>query len=171
MKNLRNLFLFMLTVSVTLFTSCSSSDDGGSGGSAASGTIKAKIDGSNFTSLEITSFASVQTGGGVTTLVMQGNTQDQAINMIINGYEGVGTYQISDSNVFITASYIEPDISNPANSQTWSAPFQDSGIIGEIKVSEETSSKIKGTFYYTAKNSNTGGTKEITEGSFNLNKM
>lgn len=171
MKNLKNLFLLMLAVSVVSLTSCSSDDDGGNGGSAASGTIKAKIDGSNFTSLEITSFASVQTGGGVTTLVMQGNTQDQAINMIVNGYEGVGTYQLSDDNVFISASYIEPDISNPANTQTWSAPFQDSGIIGEIKISEETSSVVKGTFFFTAKNSNTGGTKEITEGSFNLNKM
>src|SRR5690606_1689777 len=152
-------------------SSCSSDDDGGGGGGAASGTITAKINGNSFTSLEMTSFANTTTGGGQTTLVMQGNTQSQAISMIINGYDGVGTYELSDDNVFRTASYIEPNISNPLESQTWSAPFQDSGVVGEIKISEETDTNIKGTFNFTCKNSNDGTTKNVTEGSFNLNKQ
>ncbi len=168
--NLTMLLIMMISV-VTVFTSCSSDDDGGSNGAAASGTITAKIDGTQFTSLEITSFANSTTVGGQTILILQGNTSEQAINMQITGYEGTGTYEISDANVFINASYIEPDINNPANSQTWSAPYQDSGVAGEIKISEETDTNVVGTFSFTCKNSNDDTTKTITEGSFNLEKM
>jgi len=174
MKTLKHLTLLLMCLSLITLSSCSKDDDGGDGGGdqgAASGTITAKINGASFTSLEMTSFASTVTGGGQTTLTMQGNTQSQAINMIINGYDGVGTYEISDNNVFIIASYIEPNVSNPANSQTWSAPFQDSGVIGEIKISEESDSTIKGTFNFTCKNSQDDSTKNITEGSFNLQKQ
>lgn len=160
-----------MSMSLVTLSSCSSDDDGGGGGQAAQGTITAKIDGSSFTSLEITSFASLTTGGGQTTLVMQGNTSSQAINMLIIGYNGEGTYELSDDNVFRSASYIEPNVNDPINSQTWNAPYQDSGVIGEINVSEETDTTIKGTFNFTAKNSNDGSTKSITEGSFNLEKM
>lgn len=174
MRTLKHVTLLLMCFSLITFTSCSNDDDGGDGGGgggAASGTITAKINGSSFTSLEMTSFANTTTGGGQTTLVMQGNTQSQAINMIINGYDGVGTYQLSDDNVFRSASYIEPNISDPMATQTWNAPFQDSGVVGEIKISEETDTNIKGTFNFTCKNSNDGTTKNVTEGSFNLNKQ
>lgn len=171
MKNLKQIMLLVMVVSLTNLTSCSKDDDGGSGGGAASGTIKAKVNGSQFTSLEMTSFANLTSGGGQTTLVMQGNTSSQAINMIINGYDGVGTYELSDSNVFITASYIEPNVSDPLNSQTWSAPFQDSGVVGEIKIAEQSDTTIKGTFHFTCKNANDDSTKNITDGSFNLELM
>lgn len=171
MRNLKQIMLFVMIGSLITLTSCSKDDDGGDGGDAAAGTIAAKINGSQFTSLEITSFAQLTTGSNQTTLVMQGNTQSQAINMLIIGYNGEGTYELSDNNVFTSASYIEPDINNPLNSQTWSAPYQNSGIIGEIKISEETTTTIKGTFHFTAKNTNDSSTKNITEGSFNLEKM
>jgi hypothetical protein len=171
MRTLKQFMLLVMTMSLVSLSSCSKDDDGGSGGNAAEGTITAKVNGNQFTSLEMTSFANLTTASGQTTLVMQGNTQSQAINMIINGYNGVGTYEISDSNVFIIASYIEPNISNPLNTQTWSAPFQNSGIVGEINVSEQTNTNIKGTFSFTCKNSNDGSTKDITEGSFNLGIM
>ncbi|MEZ4856228.1 MAG: DUF6252 family protein [Gelidibacter sp.] len=171
MKNLKQILLLVMVVSLTNLTSCSKDDDGGSGGDAASGTIKAKVNGSQFTSLEITSFANLASGGGQTTLVMQGNTSSQAINMIINGYDGIGTYELSDSNVFISASYIEPNVNDPLNSQTWNAPFQDSGVVGEIKIAEQSDTTIKGTFHFTCKNVNDGSTKNITDGSFNLEIM
>ncbi|NIK93131.1 DUF3869 domain-containing protein [Mangrovimonas sp. CR14] len=166
------LMLFMALGFVTL-TSCKKDDDGGDPGDtqAASGTITAKINGESFTSLEITSFATVQSGGGNTVLVMQGNSSSQAINIQINYYDGVGTYDITDESVFILASYIEPNTQNPAQSQTWSAPFDASGVVGEINISEETDATIKGTFQFTAKNPNDGSTREVTDGSFNLNKM
>jgi len=163
--------LLVLTISVVSFTSCSKDDDGGSGGDAASGTIQAKVNGSTFSSLEITSFANKTSGGGQTTLILQGNTSSQAINMIIIGYDGVGSYELSDNNVFISASYLEPNISSPMNSPTWNAPYQDSGVVGEINISEETDTHVIGTFNFTAKSTNDGSTKTISDGSFNLEKM
>ncbi len=170
MKTLKQFVLLLTSISLLTFSSCSSSDDGGDAGAAASGTIAAKIDGQDFTSLKITSQASVVTAGGQTTITLQGNTSSQAINMVINAYDGVGTYQLSDDNVFIIASYIEPNVNSPLDSKIWSAPFQDSGTVGSIKISEETDTNIKGTFSFTCKNTNDGTTKDVTEGSFNLEK-
>lgn len=172
MRILKHVTLLLMCFSLITFSSCSDDDDGGDGGGAtASGTITAKIDGSAFTSLEMTSFASITVAGGQTTLVMQGNTQSQGISMNLFAYDGVGTYQLYDDNVFRNATYIEPNISNPLNSQTWNAPYQDSGVVGEIKISEETDTAIKGTFSFTCKNANDGSSKSITEGTFNLNKQ
>jgi hypothetical protein len=173
MKTLKHVTLLLMCFSLITFSSCSDDDDGGDGGGggAASGTITAKINGSSFTSLEMTSFANSTTAGGQTTLIMQGNTQSQAISMIINGYDGVGTYELSDNNVFRTATYMEPNINDPLNSPTWSAPYQDSGMVGEIKISEETDTYVKGTFNFNCKNSNDGSIKNVTEGAFNLNKQ
>lgn len=162
----------MVLVAAAVLTGCSKDDDGGSGGTAAAGTVKAKVDGANFTSMEVTSAASETTVAGSTTITLQGSSTDgNAISIIINGFDGIGTYEISDSNVFVNATYLEANINDPMNSQTWSAPFQDSGVTGEIKVSEKTDTGIKGTFNFTAKNANDNSMKEITDGSFNLDFM
>lgn len=171
MKNLRKSMFLLLMVSTITLLSCNKDDDGGSGGDAASGTISTKVDGSQFTSLDITTFASLNSGGGQTTLIIQGNTASQGISFTVNGYNGVGTYEISDDNVFIVATYIEPNLNDPVNSKTWFAPFQDSGVVGELKIAEETDTSIKGTFSFTAKNVNDGTTKSITDGTFNVDKL
>lgn len=168
MKRINYVMLLIFTATTFLFNGCSSDDDGGDGGNAPAGTIRAQIDGSSFTSLEITTFANITTGGGQTTLVLQGNTTTQAINILINGYDGVGTYQFSDNNVFRVASYIEPNVSNPLNSQTWTAPYENSGIVGELNVAEQTDTNIRGTFNFTARNSNDASLKSITNGQFNI---
>ncbi len=170
MKNFKQIMLLVMTISMVSFTSCNKDDDGGSEGAAASGTITAKVNGAQFTSLELATFGSLSTGGGQTTLILQGNTSSQGVSFVVNGYKGVGTYEISDSNVLIVATYIEPNISNPASSKTWTASFQGSGVVGELKITEETDTSVKGTFNFTGKNSNDGSTKTITEGSFNVNK-
>ncbi|WP_163517884.1 DUF6252 family protein [Gelidibacter japonicus] len=169
MKKLKKLLL--ITVVFASLMSCSKDDNGGDGSDAASGIIKAKVEGAQFSSMEITSFASKTSGGGQNTLVLQGNTASQGINITIFGYEGVGTYELKDSNVFIIASYIEPKISDPTNSPTWSAPYQDSGVVGEIKISEETSTHVIGTFKFKAKSTTNNSMKNITDGSFNLKKQ
>lgn len=171
MKNLKKIMLLVMTVTMVSLTSCSKDDDRGGGGSAASGTIVAKVNGSQFTTLEVASFASLTTGGGQTTLILQGNSATKGVSFTVNGYDGVGTYEISDENVFIVASYIEPNTSDPMNTQIWSAPFQDSGVVGQLKITEETDTKIKGTFNFTGKNTSDDSTKNITEGSFNVNKL
>lgn len=172
MKTLNKTFLVVLAIFAVNLTSCKKDDDGGGGGSAAQGTVVAKINGSNFTSLEMTSAATETNAGGSTTITLQGSdTNGRAIVMIINNYDGPGTYPFTDSNVFVSATYLEADINNPMNSQTWSAPFQDSGEVGEVKVSEKTDTNIKGTFHFKAKNMNDGSIKDITDGSFNLNLL
>ncbi|WP_142784011.1 DUF6252 family protein [Changchengzhania lutea] len=170
MRHLKKFMLLVMMGSLVIFTSCSKDDDGGSGGAAGSGTITAKIDGTQFTSLNQTSFAQLTSGGGQTTLALQGNTSSQVISITMNGYDGLGTYEISDDSVFIVASYVEPNTNDPLNSKIWSAPYQNSGVIGEIKISEETDTNIKGTFSFTGKNNDDGSTKAVTEGAFNLTK-
>lgn len=170
MKTTNVIKLLFISILVIAFSSCSNDDDGGNGGSAAAGTVTAKIDGTNFTSLEIASVANLVSGVG--TLTIQGNDADgKAIVIVINGYEGPGSYDIGGNNlVAVVASYVEADINNPMNSQTWQAPFDDT-VAGTVSISEETDDNVKGTFSYTAKNSNDNSTKEITDGSFNLTKQ
>ena len=158
----------VLAISMVNLSSCKKDNDGGDGKDGSSGIIKAKVNGSAFSSMEMTSFATKATGGGQTTLIIQGNTSTQAISIHITGYDGVGTYEIKDSNVFTIATYMEPDISNPTNSPTWNAPYQSSGTVGQIKIAEETSTHIIGSFNFKAKNMKDNSIKDITGGSFNL---
>ncbi|MCB0456671.1 MAG: DUF6252 family protein [Flavobacteriaceae bacterium] len=168
MKTFKILSLFLFAGLV--LASCKKDDDGGNGGGAGEGTVTAKINGSTFTSLEIATVATEVTQAGVTTVRIQGSNSDGlGIVLTISPYEGTGTYEISDASVFTYATYIETDINNPLNSQSWNAPFESSGVVGEIKISEKTDTKIKGTFNFTAKNPDDNTTKQITEGSFNAN--
>ena len=169
MKNTMYMMLIALALVFTV-TSCSKDDDGGGGGDAASGTVKAKVAGSNFTSSPQLSFASRTDVGGTTTVTVQGNDNSgKAIVLVMNGVTGEGTFQIGGgANISISASYLEVNISNPSATQTWQAPF-DSTVAGEVKISELSNTKVKGTFNFTGKNVNgDNSTKAITEGSFNL---
>lgn len=167
MKTLNKTILVLMAVVAVSLTSCKKDDDGGGGGSAASGTVSAKVNGSNFNSMEMASFATLSSG----TLILQGsNAAGEGISIVMNNYDGVGTYEFTDSNVFVVGTYIEVDVNNPMNAQTWTAPYQDSGIVGELKISEKTDTKIMGTFNFTAKNSGGDGSlRNVTDGSFNLN--
>ena len=170
MKTIKKISVLFLATVISLFAlSCSSSDDGGSGGSAAAGTIKAKVDGANFASNK--DFTMATKISSVGTLTIQGSDNSgKGFNLILNGVEGEGTYEIGSGvgGIAITASYTEANASDPMNSQSWQAPY-DSTIAGEIKISELTDSKVVGTFHFSAKNSNDNSMKEITEGSFNVN--
>lgn len=165
MKTKRILALSVLLCMAVFNFSCKSDDDGGSGGGAAAGTIVAKINGTNFTSAEMLSSA-IQSPSGV---MITGSTLDspvKTITMTIFGYNGVGTYPIGgDSNVSNVGVYSE---STTSGQNTWHAPYDDN-MVGEIKVSEVTSTYIKGTFHFKAKNDpGDGSIKDITEGSFNV---
>lgn len=166
MKTLNKTILVLMAVFALSLTSCKKDDDGGGDGSAAAGTVSAKVDGSSFKSLEMTSFATLTSS----TLILQGSdTSGKAISIVMNNYDGPGTYEFSDSNVFVVGTYIQTDINNPTNSQTWTAPYENSGVVGEINISDKTDTNIKGTFNFKAKNSNGDGSmKNITDGSFNL---
>jgi len=163
---------FLVTTSIFL-TSCSSDDDGGGGGSAAAGTITAKVDGSWVTSMEMTTFA-YQVGSMLSIQGNTGGTSSKAFVFNITTFDGVGTYDIGGTLGLgqANASYTEitVDISNPTafESKIWSAPYEGGDKGGEIKISEITDTHIKGTFSYSAKNTDDGSMKEVTEGSFNV---
>lgn len=176
MKTIKKLnILVLLLISASIFTfSCKSDDEGGSGGSAAVGTISAKVDGTSITTLDMVTFANMTSGA----LMIQGNTggtSSKAFTLLINGFDGVGTYPLGGgANIANSASYMEivVDMSNPMNSQTytWQAPY-DSNQVGEINISEVTETYVKGTFHFSAKDTTSGGgsVKNITEGSFHVN--
>lgn len=167
MKNLRTL-LIVLFANLTLIA-CSSDGDGGGGGSAAEGTITAKIDGSNFQSnTDFTMAHKVNAGAGTTVTLQGSDNSGKALVFVVNGFEGVGVYNIGgDASISITASYVEPNVSNPAASGTWQAPFNDT-VAGEIEFTESSDTKVVGTFSFMAKSSSDDSTKEFTDGSFNL---
>lgn len=175
MRNLRQFMLLVMTVSLITLTSCSSDDDGGGPGNAGSGVLVAKVNGTSFQSLEISSSATVA-NGGQNLIVIATNSDGNAFAFTILGYDGVGTYPLGGgANIFNSASYSETDVdlNNPQNSTTeiWQAPYEDA-VAGEIRISEETDTKVIGTFDFTCKN--VGGdqsVKTITDGSFNLNKQ
>jgi len=171
MKNLNRTILVIMAVVAISLNSCKKDDDGGDGGGgAATGTVIAKVAGSNYNSDAALTSATRSEANGVSILVITSNTMNgRNISLsIMGGFEGVGSYNIGGgANVFTTASYTEIDAANPMDAQTWSAPFDES-VAGEMKVSEVTTTNVKGTFHFRGKNAD-GTFKEITEGSFNVN--
>ncbi len=175
MRTLKNFMLLVMTVSLVSLTSCKSDDDGGGGGDAPSGTLTAKVDGSSFQSLDISSSATVA-NNGQNLILIASNSDGNAFSISVFGYSGAGTYPLGGgANITNVASYTETDVdlNNPQNTTTeiWQAPY-DSSMVGEINISEETDSKVIGTFSFTCKN--VGGdqsVKNITDGSFNLTKQ
>ena len=170
MRNLKSMMLLVMTVSLITFTGCKSDDDGGDGGNAADGTITAKVDGTTVTSLDLTTVANLVSA--TNTLTLQGNDADgRGFVFVLNGYDGEGTYDIGGGAIIaVTASYLEVDINDPMNTQTWSAPF-DTTVAGQISISSQTSDNIQGTFNFTGQNANDMSMKSITEGSFNVSLM
>ncbi|MES2410292.1 MAG: DUF6252 family protein [Bacteroidota bacterium] len=164
-------FGFALVLALTTLSSCSSDSDGGVGGGSASlGTLKAKVAGSNFTSMTAATFATKQVAGGSTTVIVQGSdASGKVIQIMVMGTTvPAGTYQISDSSISANASYSEINIST-MTSQTWAAPYEASGNVGSITISEITETNVKGTFTFTGKNQSGTDTKNVTDGAFNIN--
>lgn len=172
MRILKQFMLLVMTMSLASLSSCSSDDDGGSGGNAASGTLEAKVDGTSYQSLEISSSATVA-NGGQNLIIIASNSDGNAFTMSIFGYSGTGTYEFTGANIAVTntAVYTEIDINNPTMPEIWQAPY-DATLVGTISISEETDTNVKGTFEFTCKNVNGDQSiKNITEGSFDLSKQ
>ncbi|WP_396151412.1 DUF6252 family protein [Flavobacterium sp.] len=173
MKTIKFICACFLVTTSFFVTSCSSDDDGGGSGSAAAGTITAKVDGNNVTTLEMTTFAN-QVGSMLSIQGNTGGTSSKAIVLNITTFDGVGTYDIGGTLGLgqANASYTEitVDISNPTafESKIWSAPYEGGDKVGEINVSEVTETNIKGTFTFSAKNTDDNSMKQITQGSFNV---
>lgn len=178
MKRMNYIFKFFFLALAAVSLSCSSDDDGGGGGgSAAAGTVKAKAGNKNFTSMQMASWAAKNaTGAGTYQIVVQGSdAEGTAIQLILNGVDGQpGTWDISDeNNIAAIGTYTEVDIdlSNPmaSTTTTWGAPYENSGKVGSITITEINDTTVKGTFNFTARIQEGGdGTKSITNGAFNV---
>ena len=177
MKTFKKLMVLTMALSFVLFTSCSKSDDEGGNGTASSGTLTAKVNGTAYQSMEISSSATVASAGpGENLIIIASNSDGNAFAITIFGYTGEGTYDITGANIGVTnaASYSETNVnlSNPQASTTeiWQAPY-DATKVGALTVSEETGSNIKGTFNFNCKNVlGDNSIKNITDGAFNLSK-
>jgi hypothetical protein len=170
MKTIKFICACFLVTSSLFLTSCSKDDDGGGGGNAAAGTITGKVNGTTVTSSSQLTQANKVTAGSTSSLTMQGTNFDgKGFSFVINNFTGTGTYEIGgSSSVFVVASYIEGNASNPLATNIWSAPFDTDAVRGEISFSEATDDNVKGTFSFTAKNPNDDTEREITQGAFNV---
>lgn len=169
MKSIKILTICALSV---LFFACSKDDDGGDGGSAASGTMTGKVDGTTVTSTsQLTTGTKVANGTGSYAVVLQGtNMEGKGYQISLSGVDGEGTYEIGGSSlVYNIGTYVEGNATDPLNSQTWTAPYDDDSLRGEVQISTFTDEKVIGTFNFTCKNPNDDSVKTITDGSFNVN--
>ncbi|MCB4809596.1 DUF6252 family protein [Tamlana sp. 62-3] len=176
MRQLKQFMALVMVSASLMFNSCSTSDDGGDGGNAPQGILVAKVDGTSYKSWEISSSATVANNGN-NLIIIATNSDGNAFSISIFGYEGAGkTYEFDGTTLgpFNTVSYTQTDVnlSNPTASTTkiWSAPYEDA-VAGTVSISEETDTHVKGTFSFTAKNTDDDSVITVTEGSFNLNKQ
>ncbi len=176
MKTIKKISVFLLATSISSFMlSCSKSKDGGGEGAAAEGTITAKVNGTSVTTIKMTSQAGAM-HGMLTIQGTAGSTTSKTFSIQVQGFEGVGTYDIGGGSTGLGAAqaqYIEivVDPANPAafKESIWGGPYDEGFKAGEIKVAEyEAGNHIKGTFFFEAKNPDDGSKKNITDGSFNL---
>lgn len=165
MRTIKHFSIAIVVALTTILSSCSSSDGGGGGGAAA-GTIAAKAGNTNFQSMSAASFAMNQ--GGM--LIIQGSdATGKAIQLMLAGVTETGTYEISDtSGISVIGSYTEVNL-NTMSSVTWAAPYENSGAVGTITISEITATAVKGSFSFTGKNQEGADTKQVTNGAFNVN--
>ena len=170
MKSIKHLSFAIVLAVATVLSSCSS--DGGSGGSGGVGTLKAKIGGSNFTSIPQAAMALLATNGIYQNLAISGaDASGKSLQLqILAENIGVGTYQITDqSDIFSSGTYSEVDVNNPTSAQVWGAPYDGGGNSGSITITAITATNVTGTFNFTAQSITGTGSKAITDGSFNLN--
>jgi hypothetical protein len=167
MKTIKHISFAIVLALTTILTSCSSSDGNGGNGNAAAGTLVAKAGNVNFTSMTAATFAMNQNN----MLIIQGSdASGKAIQLLLAGVSTTGTYEISDTaGISVVASYTVANLSNPGASTTWAAPYEDSGAVGSVTITEITATTAKGTFNFTGKNQDGGDTKAVTNGAFNVN--
>lgn len=152
-------------------SSCSDDDGDNGGGTAAAGTVKANVDGSNFESQSMTSSLTLVDGGGSTTMLITAtDLEGRNLTLQVIGYNGEGSYDIGGNNtILVNATWVEVDVNNPSNVQTYISPYDGDAVRGFIEIDSDSGDNMQGTFEFTA-GDNMGGTGvvDITSGSFNL---
>lgn len=187
MKTIKQIgFLFLATAISSFTLSCSSeSSDGGGGGSAEVGTIVAKVGGANFKSMEMaTSGALVSVGEGKYVVSLTGVEMSmtgggsKSISLYMNGIDlEPKSYDVGGDNlVSIVGTYIEMNGTSQQDITTnaWVAPSEGGDVVGKITISEISTTKIIGTFQFTAQKQDPDSEqwindfKEVTNGAFNI---
>ena len=177
MKTLKKSAYLLLLCLAVVATSCKKDDDNNDEeGEQGGGTelFTAKVDGANFaasTDLATLIGGSLSTTQNGMILVAQGSTNDgDFINFSITDYDGVGTYTTGD------------DIMNPNSIQygevaggatVWASNLATAALgtlrAGEIKVTSQNESSVKGTFSFEGYDGQGMTTKNVTEGKFEVN--
>jgi len=169
MKTFKKTILVLLAVVAVSITSCSKSDDGGEDPQGGTGTFSAKVDGATFTPIQETIVAQMSGSGAAQTLAVSAGTMNsENLQMIIVGYDGVGTYDLNMTNIG-TYSYL-PNPSNPDPSTVVIySTINGQTSNGQLKVSSVDGNVVKGTFSFTGYNmSNPSESVSVTDGQFNI---
>lgn len=154
---MRRILLLLAFVSTTLL-GCSGDDDTPIPGVPSSGTMSAKIDGSDWSA--VLAVQATKTNG-----VFQVSGSDNGgkqMNVTIMNYTGPGTYTLGG-----------PATSGNGSNGRWTAGLSSSQTYntmvgqgeGTCTVSTESGGTVEGTFSFTAKNSD-GAQVTVTEGKF-----
>ena len=164
MKTFRKTIYLSLVCLAMVFASCSSDDDndGGGGGGTADGTLTAKVDGADFVS--DSSLTQIQKLNGGDVIAITGPKAQETIQFNVNAYSGAGTYNVSFTTI---ASYgIVTDPSDPVGSAITYVAISD----GQLVITEDTGSNMKGTFSFVGVNAvDPTDTVNVTNGSFDIN--
>jgi hypothetical protein len=172
MKNLKNTFKILLVLIAFTAISCSSDDDSGNGaGTAGNGQVVATIDGTSFQSISQGTQAVRVTNSGITSITITAiNLNGQALNIFLtsNNIEAT-SYDFTDaSGSLVSASYTIVD-TQTFESTSYASPYENSGDVGTITITELTDTGIKGTFQFDMSNQDMPtDIKSVTNGSFDL---
>jgi hypothetical protein len=169
MKTIKNT-LYLAVICLTLvFTGCSSNDDDGGaadGGTAAgggAGNLTATVAGQSYDSDSDFTNIQIITQNGITVLAIMGARSAETIQFNIVGYSDAGTYDLGLVNIGTYAKTL--DINDPVNSTVTYI----SNMGGELVITEDTGSNMKGTFFFTATNiMDPSDSKTIESGTFNI---
>lgn len=151
--------LSLLSFMFIFFMACS--DDDPTEGTNDGASLSAKVDGTNFASLEVSVSAIVNSG----VLAVQGsNSSGEFVRINVTSYNGEGTYKAGDA--LANTNLMMYGTASPVKS--WATTFNFG--TGTVTITEETSTHIKGTFTFNGYEASSKTTKKITEGTFNAPK-
>lgn len=166
MKTIKKLSAMLALTMMTIFSSCSSSDSGGSGNVPATGSyINAKVNGASFTTIisGVSAASASRSGSGADTLIMVlgSNLSANSVSISLFGITSTGTYSLNSSSDSVMA-YTES-----AAGVAYGTGICD-GSVGTINVTYLDATKIEGTFTFTGKDGENcaAAAKNVTGGSF-----
>ena len=171
MKTLKR--LLYIACLCLIVAACKGDDDGandnGTNTQNDGATFTATIDNTDFSG-DLFALATITTFNENTLFRLQASDEnDRSIVIVINGFDGLGTYSLSSQNtVDNSASYTERDGDNPDDSTTWSAPYEESGFVGSVTISEITDVMVTGIFNFEGKEENGTTFRDVTDGRFNV---